>query len=390
MWVGRLELVDVRSYEHLVLELGPGVTVLVGANGQGKTNLVEALHRVATGSSHRVSSDAALVRAGAEHGIVRVAAVDDEGRERTVDLELGGGRRARPRVDGQPVRRTSEAVGVVAVVLFAPEDVAIVRGDPSERRRFLDDVLAQRRTTFATARADYDQVLRQRNALLRAQRSGDAGDDELTAWTELLVAHGAPIVAARIAAVSALAGPVDAAHRALVGRDDGVTLEHTSTLGTFVTDEGGVPPTGPIAAAMRDALVAVADEERRRGMTLVGPHRDDLTITLAGMPARTTASQGEAWSLALALRVASAELIAEVGPRPVAVLDDVFSELDADRRARVAALCDRFDQVLVTAAVDADVPLAGRRIDVRLEDGRSRVTSRGSDATGGPTTRGEG
>ena len=221
MWVRRLELIDVRSYEHLVLELEPGVTVLVGANGQGKTNLVEALQRVATGASHRVASDAALVRIGADHGIVRVAAIDDDGRERTVDLELGGGRRARPRVDGHPVRRTSESVGVVPVVLFAPEDVAIVRGDPSERRRFLDDVLAQRRSTFASARSDYDQVLRQRNALLKAQRGGDASEDELTSWTELLIAHGAPIVAARIAAVAALSGPFAAAHLVLVGRDDG-------------------------------------------------------------------------------------------------------------------------------------------------------------------------
>lgn len=378
MWVRRVELVDVRSYEHLVLELEPGVTVFVGANGQGKTNLVEALHRVATGSSHRVASDAALVRVGAEHGIVRVAAVDGEGRERTVDLEIGGGRRARPRVDGAPVRRTSEAVGVVAVVLFAPEDVAIVRGDPSERRRFLDDVLAQRRSSFAAARADYEQVLRQRNSLLKARRVGDAGEDELAAWTELLVAHGAPIVAARIAAVAALEGPFAAAHHTLVGRDDAVALEYASTLGTFATDVGGVPPTGPIAAAMRDALVAVGDEERRRAVTLVGPHRDDLAISLAGMPARTTASQGEAWSLALALRVASARLIADVGQRPVAVLDDVFSELDTERRERVAGLCDGFDQVLVTAAVDADVPLVGRRIDVRLSAGVSHVRDRGA------------
>lgn len=380
MWVRRVELVDVRSYAHLVVELEPGVTVLVGPNGQGKTNLVEALQRVATGSSHRVSADAALVRIGRDHGVVRVEAVDDEGRTRTVDLEVGGGRRARPRVDGQPVRRTSESVGVLSLVLFAPEDVAIVRGDPSERRRFLDDVLSQRRASFAAARVDYDQVLRQRNALLRAQRTGDAAEDELAAWTELLVAHGAPIVAARIAAVAALAGPVEAAYHELSGRQEPVGLEYASTLGTFAVDVGGVPLTGPIAAAMRDALVAVGDEERRRAVTLVGPHRDDLTLTLAGMPARTTASQGEAWSLALALRVASASLLEEVTQRPVAVLDDVFSELDEVRRARVAALCDRFDQVLVTAAVDADVPLVGRRFDVVLEDGTSHVRPRGVSA----------
>lgn len=382
MWLRRLELVDVRSYDHIVVDLTPGVTILVGSNGQGKTNLVEALHRVAVGSSHRVAGDAALVRVGADAGVVRCEVVGDDGRARTVDVEIGAGRRARPRVDGEPVKRTSESIGVVSVVLFAPEDIAIVRGDPSERRRFLDDVLAQRRPAFAQARADYETVLRQRNALLRSLRAGREQDDDLDAWTELLVAHGAPIVAARIAALAALDGPVDSTYRAISGREDHVTLSYVSAIGPVTLGEGGVPATGPIALALRDALAAARDEERRRGMTLAGPHRDDVAITLADMPARTTASQGEAWSLALACRMASVGLLEEVGQRPILVLDDVFAELDAERRTRLADLAQGFEQVIVTAAVDADVPLTGRRIDVRLDGACSRLIERDVDVDG--------
>lgn len=362
MWVERLELVDVRSYRTATLDLGPGVTVLVGPNGRGKTNLVEALHRVAVGSSHRIAGDAALVREGASDAVIRVALRTDDDRRRTVDVQLGAGR-TRAQVDGQPVRRAAEALGVLRVVAFAPEDLAIVRGDPADRRRYLDQLLSQRRTSYAAALADHERVLRQRNTLLKDLRGGRGDAATLAPWTEQLVAHGAPLIAARLAAVAALRGPVAEAHARLTGSDVPIALDYRTDA---EVDEDADVPT--IASAMRRALDAVREEELRRGVTLVGPHRDDLVITLDGLPARTTASQGEAWSVALACKVGSAPLLTGVGDRPVLLLDDVFSELDEARRARVAALCGDVDQVIVTAAVDADVPLAGRRVAVRRDD----------------------
>jgi DNA replication and repair protein RecF len=363
LWVERIELVDFRSYRSAELDLGPGVTVLVGPNGRGKTNVVEALHRVAVGSSHRIAGDAPLVREGARDAIVRTVLRTDDDRRRTVDVQLGAGR-TRAQVDGQAVRRSAEAVGVLRVVAFAPEDIALVRGDPADRRRYLDQLLSQRRVSYAAALAEHDRVLRQRNTLLKDLRGrGGAGDAALAAWTEQLVAHGAPLVAARLAAVDALRGPVTAAHARLTGSEVPVTLAYRSDAAVHSAQT--VPE---IAEALRAALGEVAQEEVRRGVTLVGPHRDELVITLDGLAARTTASQGEAWSVALACKVGAAPLLTGVGDRPVLLLDDVFSELDETRRARVAELCVDFDQVLVTAAVDADVPLAGRRVAVRRAD----------------------
>jgi DNA replication and repair protein RecF len=378
----RLQLTDVRSYDRADVEFADGVTVLIGPNGQGKTNLLEAVQRVATGGSHRVATDAPLVRAGTELGVIRAELETDEGRRRTVELELGSGRRTRTRVDGQDVRRASDSLGVLRAVLFAPEDVVIVRGDPSERRRFLDDLLAQRRPAFAAARAEYERALRQRNQLLKQARTLSASaklaaTSTLDVWTEQLIQHGTQLVAARIAAVRTLAGPVDAFYRDLADRPERIGLTYRSSAGGFPEDDATrVPDPAPIAAAMRTRLDEVADDELARGLSLVGPHRDDLELTIGPLPARSHASQGEAWSLALALKLATYEVLAEVGDRPLVLLDDVFAELDTTRRQRLATACDRFDQVLVTAAVEEDVPLAGARIDVRIAEGRSQLAPR--------------
>jgi DNA replication and repair protein RecF len=387
----RLELVDVRSYDRVTLELDPGVTVLVGPNAQGKTNLLEAVLRAATGSSHRVASDGPLVRAGADLGVIRCELRTDEGRRRTLELEVGTGRRTRTKVDGQDVRRAAEAAGVLRVVLFAPEDVAIVRGDPAERRRFLDDLLTQRRPAFAAARGEYERVLRQRNQLLKQLRglspaAREAATGTLEAWTEQLVHHGTQLLAARIAAVRALAGPVDEAYRDLADRPEPIGLTYRSSVGVDV--EGGsvepgtgdrVPDPAPLADAMRARLEEVAGDERQRGVTLVGPHRDELEISIGPLPSRGYSSHGEAWSLALSLKLATEAVLAEVGDRPVVLLDDVFAELDTTRRGKLAAACAAFDQVLVTAAVEEDVPLQGERVDVRIDGGVSRVSVRGGD-----------
>lgn len=368
MHLRALELISWRSYDHVAVDFTPGAHLLSGANGQGKTNLVEAVHYLAVGGSHRVSGDQPLVRAGASEAILRADVVVDGG-QRRVEVALRPGGRSQARVDGSDRPRISEAIGQVRAVLFAPEDVVLVRGDPADRRRFLDDLLAQRRPAYRAVRADYERVLRQRNALLKQLRAGHADAAvALPTWTDELARLGARLVAARLMACAALAGPTATRYAELVDATDqppavSLTLER-STGRTDPAAHGAEPDVAQLAEELRTALAERADDERERGMSLIGPHRDDLAIQLDGLPAKTHASQGEAWSVALALRLASRELLREVGHDPVVLLDDVFAELDADRRRRLAAWCDDCEQVIVTAAVPGDVPMAARHLEV--------------------------
>jgi len=285
-------------------------------------------------------------------------------------MELRPGGRSRAQVGGVAQPRLRDAVGVVRAVLFAPEDLALVRGEPGERRRFLDELLGQRRPAYLAARAEYERVLRQRNALLRGAR-GRGGPDAalLDTWTDHLVHAGTALVAARIAVVHALSGPAAAAHADLVAASPDreasadLTLVYRLSTGRRVpaVAGGGVPDPAEIHAELQRGIEERTLDERERGITLVGPHRDDLELELHGMPAKGYASHGETWSIALALRLASREVLALVGEEPVVLLDDVFAELDERRRGRLAMRCEDFTQVLVTAAVDDDVPLAGPR-----------------------------
>jgi DNA replication and repair protein RecF len=373
----RLELVDWRGYETAELLLAPGVRVLVGANAQGKTNLLEAVHYLAVGSSHRVSGDAPLIRVGASSSVVRASArVDTDhgsrpGRRLTVELELAPGGRNRARLNGQPQARVRDAIGQIRSVLFAPEDLMLIRGDPTDRRRFLDDLLGQRRPAYAAAKQEYDRVLRQRNALLKQARAAGAQavDATLQTWTEALVHAGATLLAARIAVLHALAGPTAQAYAELVSgapggkAQAGVELAYELSTGRRIPAEpgAGVPDPAALAGELAAGLVRLDRAERERGTTLAGPHRDELILSVGGLPARGFASHGESWSLALALRLASREVLREVGEDPIVLLDDVFAELDDGRRAMLADRCATFEQVIVTAAVDDDVPLAGPR-----------------------------
>lgn len=370
-----MELADFRNYERASVDLPSGVSVFVGPNAQGKTNLLEAIGYLATGSSHRTSVDAVLVRAGTAAAVLR-AVGRSEGRTRTVEVELRPGGRTRVRLDGAPRPRLRDVLGVVRAVLFAPEDLALVRGEPTERRRFLDDLLGQRRRAYLVARADYERVLRQRTTLLRAlrgRRAEPSALEGLAVWTEALVVSGATMLAARIAVVHALAGPTARAYADLVAAsplpqaEGAVVLDYRLSTGRVVRgrEDGGVPDPSELAAELREGLAAVAEDERDRAQTLAGPHRDDLLIGLGELPAKGYASHGETWSLALALRLGSREVLAQVGEDPVVLLDDVFAELDERRRDRLAARCAEFPQVLVTAAVDDDVPLDGPRFHVR-------------------------
>jgi DNA replication and repair protein RecF len=371
--VRTLTLDDFRSWRRVELALEPGVTVLVGANGQGKTNLLEALGYLATLGSHRVATDAQLVRQGAERAIVRGTVVHD-GRELTVELEIAPGRANRARINRSPVPRPREALGILRCVLFAPEDLALVRGDPGERRRFLDELVVTRAPRLAGVRADYDKVLRQRSALLKtagsARRAGRGSADlnTLDVWDGHLARHGAQLLAARLDLLAALAPHVVSGYAGVAPHSHPIGLRYRSSLGDALPEpaDGEAADTGKLEAALLAELARLRDQEVERGVCLVGPHRDDVELSLGGTPAKGYASQGESWSFALALRLGSYELLCADGTEPVLLLDDVFAELDRNRRGRLAAAALRAEQVLVTAAVAEDVPeeLAGRRFDI--------------------------
>jgi DNA replication and repair protein RecF len=372
LYVSHLTLHDFRSYATLDVALDAGVTAFVGRNGQGKTNLVEAVDYLSRLSSHRVANDAPLVRSGCEQAVVRAAVVKD-GRTAVLEVEINPGRANRARVNRAVLPRTRDLVGLVRTVVFSPEDLALVKGDPSERRRYLDDLLVLRTPRLAGLRADYDRVLKQRNTLLktmlgarRAKRDDEYATSTLAVWDEQLAQHGAELLAARVALVDDLRPYVGKAYEAVArgaSRED-AELEYRAT----------VPLDGDdLARTFLATLAERRKDETDRGLSLVGPHRDELLLTLAPagatgekLPVKGYASHGECWSFALALRLAAYDLLRADGDDPILVLDDVFAELDTDRRAQLADLVAGAEQVLVTAAVPADVPeaLSGARFVV--------------------------
>ncbi|MFH8929539.1 DNA replication/repair protein RecF [Streptomyces pristinaespiralis] len=367
MHVTHLSLADFRSYARVEVPLDPGVTAFVGANGQGKTNLVEAVGYLATLASHRVSSDAPLVRMGADRAVIRAAVTQGE-RSQLVELELNPGRANRARINKSSQVRPRDVLGIVRTVLFAPEDLSLVKGDPGERRRFLDELVTARSPRMAAVRSDYERVLKQRNTLLKsaamARRHGGRGMDlsTLDVWDQHLAHAGAEVTAQRLDLIAALQPLADKAYEALAPGGGPVALEYRSSAGPMDQAHGREALFEQLTAA----LAEVRKQEIERGVTLVGPHRDELILKLGQLPAKGYASHGESWSYALALRLASYDLLRAEGNEPVLVLDDVFAELDARRRERLAELVAPGEQVLVTAAVDDDVPavLAGARYEV--------------------------
>ena len=472
MHLTRLALIDFRSYAGAELSLEPGVSTLLGPNGQGKTNLVEAAAYVATLGSHRVATDAPLVRSGAERAILR-AAVTSGDRDSLVEIEINPGRSNRARLNRAPVTRPRQVLGVLRTVLFAPEDLALVKGDPEQRRRFLDDLLVASAPRYAGVRADYERVLRQRTALLKSLRghpgrtgrsgarayahagapreaapggTGHNGEDQnglsqnglsqdglsqdgtdrdgagqdgrdqdgtgqdgtgqdgtgtgqdraprngrpvlagpaartLDVWDEHLATAGAELLAARIALTATLRPLVARSYSAVAGAgaaEAGISYRQSLRMpGPSGTAEPAEPTADAarLADGLREALAAARAEELERGVCLVGPHRDDLELRIGDLPTRGYASHGESWSMALALRLSAFDALRDGGEDPVLLLDDVFAELDTGRRERLAGLVAGAEQVLVTAAVPADVPgaLHGARFDV----GDGRVTRAG-------------
>ena len=404
-------MTDFRSYAAVDLRLERGVSTLIGANGQGKTNVVEAINYLAALGSHRVASDAPLVRHGAERAILR-GAVTSADRDSLVEIEINPGRANRARLNRAPVPRPRQVLGVLRTVLFAPEDLALVKGDPEQRRRYLDDLLVAQAPRYAGVRADYERVLRQRTALLKSLRGrpwarqltgtgrsaaapprgspddafpgdqaghgspGGSAASTLDVWDEHLATAGAELLAARIGLTGTLRPLVARAYATVSGDTAGISIAYRQSFSSNLHGQLGggpadsrpepVPDAEKLAAGLREALALARAEEIDRGVCLAGPHRDEVELRIGDLPARGYASQGESWSAALALRLAAFELLRRDGDDPVLLLDDVFAELDSGRRERLAALAADAEQVLVTAAVAEDVPpvLAGARFEV--------------------------
>jgi RecF protein len=353
----RLALTDFRSYQAADVSFEPGVSTFTGPNGAGKTNLIEAACYVATFGSHRVSADAAMVRAGADRAILR-ASIRAEARDSLVEIELNPGRANRVRLNRVALPRPREALGTLRCVLFAPEDLAIVKGDPDQRRRYLDDLLVASRPRYAAVRSDYERVLKQRTALLKSARAVGRGlPAGLDVWDEQLITTGTELTAGRLRLVAALRPLLTSAYADVSGDARGISTSYRQAQSADSAEHD----LGVLAEAMRAALERVRRAELERAVCLVGPHRDELELRIGELPARGYASHGESWSLALALRLAAFGLLRADGDDPVLMLDDVFAELDSGRRERLAELASAAEQVLVTAAVADDVParLAG-------------------------------
>ena len=376
MHVARLTLHDFRSWSDLDLELGPGATAFVGRNGQGKTNLVEAIDYLSRLGSHRVAGDAPLVRAGTDQAVVRAAVIRDE-RRAVLEIEINPGRSNRGRINKSPLPRARELLGLVRTVVFSPEDLALVKGDPSERRHFADDLLVQLQPRYAGVRTDYDRVLKQRNSLLKSARparfgSSSAADGPsgplgtLGVWDANLARLGAEIVGARMRLIADLSPLVGKAYEAVARgatRDDATMVYRCSFPAAAGADQH------ELEQGLLSELERLRGDELDRGISLAGPHRDDLVLSLGDLPAKGYASHGESWSFALALRLASYDLLRSTGDDPILVLDDVFAELDTGRRQQLAELVGDAEQVLVTAAVADDVPVALRGTRYTVADG---------------------
>ncbi len=381
MHVSHLALHNFRSYALVDVPLGPGVTAFVGRNGQGKTNLVEAIDYLSRLSSHRVSSDAPLIRSGAPQAVVRAAVVKD-GRTAVLEVELNPGKSNRGRINKSTLPRVRDLVGLVRTVVFSPEDLTLVKGDPGDRRRFLDDLLVLRAPRLAGTIGDLDRVLKQRATLLktagharRGSSSQDTALSTLDVWDAHLARVGAELLAERLALVELLRPYVGAAYATVARgatRDDaGLAYRSSFELPPSAVTAPAAPDRGDLTEALLAELGRRRNDELDRGVCLVGPHRDDLLLSLgdaagARLPVKGYASHGESWSFALALRLAAYDLLRADGDDPILILDDVFAELDTQRRAQLAALVADAEQVLVTAAVPDDVPaaLAGVRFTV--------------------------
>ena len=363
MRVSHVALDDFRSYRHAVVEFAPGTTVLLGSNGQGKTNLVEAVSYLSAFSSHRVSAEQALVRLPLSPdepqpggAVIRVRLVTAGERETVIELEIVRGKANRAKVNRTQVR-PREVLGLLKSVVFSPEDLQIVRGDPQVRRQFLDDLLIQQHPLIAQVKSDFDKVARQRAALMKSAqaqlRRGFTPDfSTVEVWDDTFAQLSAQLSLARVGLVEELRGPAAHAYEEIGGSPRKLDIE-------FLASQGNCPVGGDLATItgeLKEILASSRMKEAERGVNLFGAHRDDLKLTLGGMPVKGYASHGETWSVALSLRLGAFELLSRDGDTPILILDDVFAELDSSRRAGLTRMITEAEQVLITAAVADDVP----------------------------------
>ncbi len=378
MHIKHLSLSNFRNYSTLELPLQPGVNLLVGRNGQGKTNLVEAIFYAATLNSHRVSGYLPLVKHQQDKAVMRILA-GFEDRENLIELELNVSGSNRARINRSDTPRVRDVLGLVSAVIFSPEDLDIVKRDPSNRRAFIDDLLVQLTPRLAGVFSDYDRVLKQRNTLLKTSRNlpkDSPGLDTLAAWDDSLIKLGTEIIAFRQDLIKRIAVPLLSSYEAIADEKNNPSIKYKSSLTgsnivepeVFVEDFLVTSDREEIETQFRTKLELVKSKELERGISLVGPHRDDLVLYLGDYPAKGFVSHGESWSYALALKLASAQLLREEARAgdPILILDDVFAELDSTRRTRLANLVSDNEQVLITAAVVEDVPteLSANRIFV--------------------------
>jgi DNA replication and repair protein RecF len=354
MKLSHLSLVDFRSYSNLELELDGGTHIFIGENGEGKTNIIEAVMYLALLSSHRISSDVPLIKLGQERAYIRAKVVDLD-RETLVELEINNGRANRAKVNQSPVRSQRAIQGLIKAICFSPEDLDLVRGDPSERRNFLDQLLTQRSPRLAGVISDFEKALKQRNILLKSR----APENSLHPWNEHLANFGGEVIAARIKLIEDLAPHLHTSY-------GNISRKKEPNLGYKSSIESPAKNKDNNKESILKKISEISTQERDRGISLVGPHRDDLLLNLGEHPVKGFASHGESWSIALSLRLASYQLLKSDGDNPILILDDVFSELDQSRRESLAALTETTDQTLITVAVENDLPkyLSGKKYQV--------------------------
>lgn len=429
MYVSHLSLLDFRSYSHVDVEFQPGVNVLVGQNGQGKTNLAEAIGYVATLGSHRVAADVALIRAGAQRAMIRSRIVRGE-RSATVEIEIVNGKANRARINRGTPGRPADALGILKTVLFAPEDLVLVKGDPDARRKFLNELMIFISPRMSSVLSDYERIIKQRSALLKSAagfgRSSKKLDlSTLDIWDAKLAQLGAQIMAFRQRLVVALRPYIHNSYDEVSLSQSTARIDYKSSVGNVLADQDDeqqpseTQPVEDIELDILRALAQVRAKEIERGVCLVGPHRDDVSMSLNDLPVKGYASHGESWSFALALRLASYQLMthgpdadasddqlsaywwtdSDVDTEPVLILDDVFAELDTKRRSQLAQMITNARQVIITAAVADDIPaqLSGRvlrvnqgTVTVEVPEAPSSAASADADSlTGDPSSTDE-
>lgn len=385
MYIDHISLMDFRTYPLLNLPLKPGVTIFLGSNGVGKTNIVEAIDYTANLGSHRVSNDSPLVRVGAPRAFIRTRVVRAS-QQTITEFEIAPGKSNRVRINRASPVRAREALGIVSTVLFSPEDLQLIKGEPAYRRRFLDDLAVSLRPSVAAYRSDYERILRQRNTLLKSMRRGNADESALNTlriWNEQLATTGAHLLQARLRVLAVVLPQIQRAYNELTDGSKNVTVSYESTIFPVISSttlqQAALMSVNDLQETLLRGFAEKQSEELDRGVTLVGPHRDEIVLELGGIPARGFASHGETWSLALALRLGSWYVHRadddSPGASPILILDDVFAELDSARRHRLGAIVAGAEQVLVTCAVATDIPeeLGENPTVVHVSPGIARV-----------------